>query len=371
MTEGKWYENTDFVDKFKIEFEKAGLPLEYKARKIFEERGFKTHSSHYKVPIDNVLDSSITEKEGTWRQIDINASGFDDINWDVDLTFDKFSLNLSVNFLGECKFSSDKSYFLFRSNEDTSLKFPLNICGDTLLKYEFLEKIFNFNLYENIVEVNVTNFNKKNDNYDDKITHQACEQLFYAASYDILSTKNELKKEISKEISKTQLFKKWIKFLSKNKIQEKGLIDWRNRVKDSIATKFLEEHFELDDIKEIQRYFIYLQFPILIINEGARLFEVELDGKNNIVGFNKIKFGIYNNYHFEKSKNLNSIYPDNIDILICDVSYLSEAIEIILKGFKKLCENLKQKIDERPYLLGYELLFNPDIINPRDYFNRT
>lgn len=371
MTDGKWYENTDFVDKFKIEFEKAGLPLEYKARKIFEERGFKTHSSHYKVPIDNVLDSSITEKEGTWRQIDINASGFDDINWDVDLTFDKFSLNLSVHFLGECKFSSDKSYFLFRSNKDTSLKFPLSIWGDTLLEYEFFKKNFNFNIYENIVEVNVTNFNKKNDNYDDKITHQACEQLFYAASYDILSTKNEQKREISEEIFQTQLFKKWIKFLSKNKIQEKGSIDWRNRIKDSITTKFLEEHFELDDIKEIQLYLIYLQFPVLIINEKAGLFEVELDGKNNIVGFNKIKYGIYNNYHFEKSKNLNSIYPDNITILICDVSYLSEAIEIILKGFKKLCENLKQKIDEKPYLLGYELLFNPDIINPRDYFNRT
>lgn len=365
MTDGKWYENTNFVNKFKIEFEKAGLPLEYKARKIFEERGFKTHSSYYWVPIDNILDSSITEKEGTWRQIDISASGFEDSNWDIDLIFDKFSLNLIVNFLGECKFSSDKSYFLFRSNKKTSLKYPLNIMGDTLLEDKFFSKNFNFDIYENIVEVNVTNFNKKNDNYDDRITHQACEQLFYAARYDILSTRNEYKLEISKEISKTQLFKKWIKFLSKNKIQEGGSIDWRNRVKDSITTKFLEEHFELDYVKEIQRYFIYLQFPILIINEEAGLFEVELDGKNNIVGFNKIKYGIYNNYHFEKSKNLNSI-----DILICDVSYLSEAIDIILTGFKKLCENLKQKIDEKPYLLGYELLFNPDLINPREYFNR-
>ena len=64
MSERKWYENADFVDKLKIEFEKAGLPLEYKARKIFEDKGFDAQSSHYKVPIDNVLDLNIAEKDG-------------------------------------------------------------------------------------------------------------------------------------------------------------------------------------------------------------------------------------------------------------------------------------------------------------------
>lgn len=64
----KWYENIDLIDKLKSEFEKVGLPLEYRARRIFEGYGFEAWSSHYKVPTDNILDTSIVEKEGTWRQ---------------------------------------------------------------------------------------------------------------------------------------------------------------------------------------------------------------------------------------------------------------------------------------------------------------
>ena len=230
------------------------------------------------------------------------------------------------------------------------------------------DKYFDFNVYENIVEVNTSKLTTKNDNYNDRISHQACEQLFYAVNYHISSSKYDMKYDIEPDIIQSQLFKKWITFLSENNIQIEDAIDERNKIYDSIALKFLEENFELSDLDEIT-YMIFLVFPILIINENAGLFEVEFDEKNNITGFNKIKFGIYTNYAFEKSKKPYVIYrPDDLGIIICDISHLAEAIDTVLKGFNKLGNELKQTLDEKPYLLGYELLFNPDLIDPKEYF---
>ena len=108
MTEKNWYENTDVMDQLKVEFEKAGLPLEYRARKVFEDNGFEACSTHYKVPVDAILDMSIVEKEGIWRQIDISASPKGN-NFCIELQFDKIRIVLTIDFLAECKFSSEKS----------------------------------------------------------------------------------------------------------------------------------------------------------------------------------------------------------------------------------------------------------------------
>ena len=135
MTEKNWYENKDVVDKLKVEFEKAGLPLEYRAKRIFEDNGFEAWSSHYKVPVDDILDTSIVEKEGIWRQIDIITMPKEDSK-DVELQFDKIRIVLTINFLAECKFSSEKSFFLFKSDNNFITNFPSNIWGDNLLPFE-------------------------------------------------------------------------------------------------------------------------------------------------------------------------------------------------------------------------------------------
>jgi len=382
MTEKKWYENKDVVDQLKVEFEKAGLPLEYRARKVFEDNGFEACSTHYKVPVDAILDMSIVEKEGIWRQIDISASPKGN-NFCIELQFDKIRIVLTIDFLAECKFSSEKSFFLFKSNDNFITNFPSNIWGDNLLpfkstlydsdKKEFLIKgsnptdYFNFDVYENVVEVNVSTLKSKKDNYDDRITYHACEQLFYATNYENLSAKYDIKGEKSKEIYESRLFKKWNNYLRGNGIKKEEAIDWRNQISDTIALKFLRDNFELTDIEFF--HMIFLSFPLLIINEEAGLFEVQFDDKNNIAGFKKIKYGIYNHFS-KKSKNPlhHTFYPDDLGIIICDISYLNEVIGIVTKGLNKLGEDLKKIIDEKPYLIRYELLFNPEIMDPNDLF---
>jgi hypothetical protein len=91
MKDRNWYKNEKVVEKLKAEFEKAGLPLEYRARKIFEDNGFEAFSEHYKSPVDGILDGSIDEKEGVWRQIDISTIPKKGKS-DVDLRFGKTSV---------------------------------------------------------------------------------------------------------------------------------------------------------------------------------------------------------------------------------------------------------------------------------------
>lgn len=300
MTEKNWYENKKVVDKLKVEFEKAGLPLEYRARKIFEDNGFEAFSQLYKFPLDGILDKSIDEKEGIWRQIDISTIPKNGIS-DVDLLFGKTRIVLTADFTAECKFSSDKSFFLFKSPDKFITNFPLCLWGDNLLpfrlllfdseKKEFLvglkspTEYFNFDVYENIVEVNISKYMNKADNYDNKITYEACEQLYYAANFETISSKNEMKAEISEEIRKSNLFNKWKKYVRENNIKKEDAIGWKANVSDDIALKFLRDNFKLTDIELFNM--IFLNFPVLIINEQAGLFEVELDDNNNIVDFKK------------------------------------------------------------------------------------
>ena len=134
MKDRNWYKNEGVVKDLKVEFEKAGLPLEYRARKIFEDNGFEASSSLYKFPLDGILDQSVDEKEGIWRQIDIDAFSFE-ADPVVDLRFGKSGIALFVGFTAECKFSSERSFFLFKSSDRVSSNFPLCLYGENLLPF--------------------------------------------------------------------------------------------------------------------------------------------------------------------------------------------------------------------------------------------
>jgi hypothetical protein len=54
---------------------------------------------------------------------------------------------------------------------------------------------------------------------------------------------------------------------------------------------------------------------------------------------------------------------------ICDISYLDELTDFIIEGTQKLGQQLKKILNKWPFLLGYELLFNPELIDPNDYFS--
>jgi hypothetical protein len=382
VTSKEWYLNLDFVSKLKKEFEKAGLPLEYRAKKIFEDKGFNAFESHYKFPSDHIFDTDIDQKEGIWRQIDITAAPKDD-SLDFELTFGEFRLVLTPYFIAECKFSSNKSFFLFRSESDYVHNFPSTIWGNKLLPFEFdlyeldkesfsecqydPTKHFNLDIYENVVEVDLEHLDKKDNNFNDQTTYRACEQLYNALNFHLSVSKPELRDSTYVEIFKSNLLKKWLLYLKTNSIKEEDAMSFGNEISKSIALKFLKENFDLADIQNIFHYII-CNFPILIVNERAGLFEVIFDENSNIQNFEKIKYGIYVYNSRECYSRDRCIYPDSLGIIICDVCYLGELIDSIKDGIQKLGHQLEKNLHKWPYLLGYELLFNSELIDPKDYF---
>lgn len=379
----EWYLNKEFVDKLKREFEKAGLPLEYRAKKILEDYGFEASEFHYKYPEDHTFDIDIDCKEGVWRQIDISALPNHSC-FDFDLKFGEFRLILTPHIIGECKFSSNKSFFLFRSESQHIKNFPSIIWGDCLLPFKLwlhdpddesltstcLEKstkYFSLDVYENVVEVDLEHLGKDN-NFNDQTTYRACEQLYNAVNYHLYGSKPELQQDEYIEICKSMLFQKWLLYLENNNITKEDAIPFGNKISDSIALKFLKNNFDLNDIQNIS-HCIICNFPIFIINEDAGLYEIIFDKKRNIQNFNKIKFGLYNYHAPECHNNNHCLYPDSLGIIICDVSYLNELIELIVISIQKLGKKLEKNLDKWPYLLGYELLFNPELIDPNNYFS--
>lgn len=391
MKDREWYLNEDFVSKLKEDFEKAGLPLEYRAKKIIEEKGFEVSEYHYKFPNDHVFDETVDQKEGIWRQIDIRATPniYSTVPIDFKLNIGSFRLTISPEIIGECKFSSNKTFFLFKSDRQYINNFPSSIWGNNLLPSKlslnypddeslFREcahnwgtgaKFFNLDVYENVVEVDLEHLGQKNDkNFNDQTTYRACEQLYNAVNYHLSTAKPELSSDTFIEISESTLFEKWLLYLKDNNITKEDAMPFGNRILDSIAIKFLQENFDLTYINNILHY-IECVFPILIINEDAGLFEVILDERSNIKKFEKIKYGLYKYNARECYSHDRCLYPDCIGIIICDICFLNELINSIIEGIRKLGHHLKKNLDKWPYLLGYELLFNPELIDPNDYFS--
>jgi hypothetical protein len=337
LTNNEWYQNENFVHKLKQEFEKAGLPLEYRAKKIFEEKGFEVSEFHYKFPNDRIFDSIVDQKEGVWRQIDIRGSPncYSNDPIDFSLNFGDFRLVINPEIIGECKYSSNKKFFLFKSERDDVVNFPSSIWGDNLLpsklnlndlddKSLFKEcvnswgnaaKFFNLCIYENVVEVDFEHLEKKDNNFNDQTTYRACEQLYNAVNYHFSTAKPELRNDTFFQISESPLFKKWLFYLENDNIEEEEAIPFGNKILDSIALKFLKENFDLADIQNIL-HFIVIDFPILIINEGAGLFEIVFDEKKNIQSFKKIKYGLYKYHSHDCYGHNHCIYPDCMGIIM-------------------------------------------------------
>lgn len=385
MSKNKWYDNPKCVDSLKKGFEKAGLPLEYRAKGIFEKCGFEAHEHHYKDIGDYMLDTPMNKNEGNWRQIDIFATPQDN-SLGIELKYGDFNLSVIPFFIAECKFSSKKSFFVFKSKSNCIFNYPPVIGGDNLLPLDLLicdsihknilkhsydvPQIFNLDVYENITEIDISKLKNKDNNYNDNISYQACEQLFHATNYELLRSKSELVDELTSSIFKSKLLDKWFHYLANNNITKEEAINRNNKIHYSIAIDFLMKNFNLNDIENIQSYTIFPTFPILVINEDAGLFEVKLDNDNRIIGFEKIKYGLYrHSSRYNNSHHMTNVRPESLGIIICDVAYIEEVIGTVLKGLKKLSDEMKKNIDEKPYLLGYELLFNSELIDPRHYFS--
>lgn len=233
--------------------------------------------------------------------------------------------------------------------------------------------LFNFEMYDEISEVNVESRNNKNENFNDATIHRACGQLFNAINF---SEKWYLREcdDFRESIISSSLYKKWGKYLHDNNLDIAELLDWRGKINDKTALDFLESEFERKDLQDIGHYSVFYNFPIIVIDteNDKKLFEVIFDDHNNIISFDDAKYGVYKYTH---NKNVSSYYGDNypkqMGVLICDISHLDELIGNLKQGMIKLKQFLEHIFSEKPHLIAYDILFNPDLINPMEYIKES
>lgn len=354
---------------------KAGIPLELKTRKILEENHFRCLDLHYLDPTDKEVvpihlrvpylaqaSRMILSDEdlpihlrGTWRQLDINAYR----NEKSVIKFHDAKIHFTTHLIGECKYSSNKDFFVFENISDPVLsRFPVMFNGNKLIP-PFPHNNFSFPIVmERVTEVDVPNhFNPKN-NFNDRITHEACEQIMSALSY-LYDRKKVDKRLIYRNLLRNSpIERKWQNFYSENKEELERTRGPRGTIPETVIDKFLEESSKPKDLRDFHYINIELGFPILVIDESRGVIKTVLNESNNIVDLEDIGYGIYT-YISENANRYENILQNRFafPILICNLSYLNECVKNIGEGMKKVIKETEEQIKERPWLIPKEVMF--------------
>ena len=105
------------------------------------------------------------------------------------------------------------------------------------------------------------------------------------------------------------------------------------------------------------------------MNEEVGLYKIILDKDNNITDFEKIKYGILE-HTSEHANKYKGVLDDlqSFGVIICNVNHLDECIKSVFSGMEKMMAHMKKMLEEKPYLLGEEFLFNNRVVDPHLLF---
>lgn len=343
---------------------KAGTPLELKARKILEGLGFICTSFHYLEPTDGNAQAPINLREGIWRELDIKAYKQET----PPIKIDGSEIHFVTHLIGDCKYSSDKDFFAFggASSPDLS-RFPVVFNGNKILPpYPHLNFSFPMKI-EGITEVDVKNYTKIDDNFNDRITHRACEQIMSALSYFYDIQRVDIETEYS-HLMKNSSVEKKLHSSYPNMQVSKGRIKYIKdgyfvEIPENDLDNFLKQNLTSGDINSFPYISIDLGVPIMVIDEHRGLIKAITDEQSDIVDFEDIGYGIYV-YTSENANKYDNILQNHfaLPIVICNLSYLDKCIKDIETGISKTIEQTKNTLKDNPHRIVKELVLNERVI---------
>lgn len=251
-----------------------------------------------------------------------------------------------------------KIFFVFENISDPDLsRFPIVFNGNKLIPL-FPHNDFSFPIVmEKVTEVDVNRFNSKN-NFNDRITHKACEQIMSALSY-LYDRKKEDKRLIYRNLSRnSSIESKWLNFYPENERELEKKRDPRRRIPETVIDKFLKENCKPKDLRDFHYINIELGFPILVIDESRGVIKTVLNESNDIVDLEDIGYGIYT-YISENANKYENILQNRfaLPILICNLAHLNKCIKSIGEGVEKVIKETEKQIKERPWLIPKEVMF--------------
>lgn len=331
----KWMRKDEVKKKLKNALEKAGVPLELRANKFLEDHGYTCATYHYKDP-----------DSGKYRELEIYASKTNVHSFNIE----QCEVVFNIVILAECKYSRDTDFLAFESKKNHFPTFPVLFSGEHILSTPYLNFKFPM-VIRKIAETNMKGL-ESSENFQDRRTHKACQQLTSCFSY--IYEKRTQKHKIM--LGQYQIFfdKLWKDFLS----QESTFIGDKLVLQQKIGD-FLKQNYGAEGLlRRIPYFSIEIGFPLLIIHEDMGLIRIRHNIANGkIEGFEDVGYGIYPyvSEHADRYDNiLHGYYA--FPILICNLAYLDDLWKTLDSGIRKLVDSAKKVIHNNPYRVPEEVL---------------
>jgi hypothetical protein len=339
-----WFNNPDQRSARKKAMLMSGIPLEIKARRFLANKGYRVTRWYY--PTD----------PATRRELDFIAEkvlGHYTFPSSEYPFMEENRIDFWIVILGECKRSSTNDFFAFEAEQpERTLKysqFPIPfyrqmgappytfVIGSLSSSMSPLVPSYGFPFVaDRIVEVDANNFKtRKNDNYGDRMTHEACETL--------LSASINLKENYQSSMDRST--RKLFASLEHDYLEiSKKMLDDSPR---EVAKKLVET-----DPKRAWKKLSYLPIgwgvPLIVLDDNRGLISTNLREDETVEFKEDIGLVLYpyvseNIQHFQKIGASGS-FP----VIICKNASLPKALTIIETGTGKLIETFMTSIKNRP-----------------------
>ncbi len=328
-----WMREPQQKEDLKERLENAGVPLELRTMTALETQGYRCSPFHYK--------DSVT---GKYRELDIYAT--------KTLSKSFMILGSKVDFsaviLAECKYAQNMDFLAFERVDKYLPAFPVVFDRNQLLGASYREFHFPM-IIRKVAEADVRNLNASN-NFDDRKTHEACEQIM--ACFSQLYEKRKKNKRLIFTQFQGRFERRWKQF-----------IDIRSQPPDSwgfnqAVGEFLEGFTENELLREIPYFPMEIGFPFFVIPEERGLIRIKHDvATGQISDFEDAGFGIYP-YVSENADNYNNILANYIEfpIIISNLGYLEKCFEVLDTGIEKMVTYTNQLLGNNPKALAAEVM---------------
>lgn len=350
-------EDEKFKPKLIDSLNKAGAPLELKTKKRLENLGFEANPYYHHDYHE--LGTAVTNG-GKIKRRELDLLAILRRRWIIPIK--GVDLHLRLKLAVECKYSSNKDFFVFEHQDPlTTLRnFPVKLNGFAILPKRLDDKFNIPTKIKKVTEVDVSKMNsREKENFSDRITYTASEQLFSAISDLRRERGNEIYTIYFDIIKQMKIQEKFNKLDSAGKIprvKEPGRIYTPDDYLDDFCKKNIT-HF---DFEKIGVYTIDIIFPIIIIDETRGVIKTILnEANNNIVDFEDVGYGVYT-YVSDKVEigGLGVIELDKeLPVIICNLSHLDKCVSKLTEGMEKIKSWVEIQLNESPHLFVKELMF--------------
>ncbi len=336
-----WWQNKENKSDREREMERSGIPLEIRARRILTKSGYRVSRPYY-------------QKDGVSHETDFMAEkGLEEYH---PLTSDEHDIryycliNFQLLLIGECKRTESNDFFAFQG-EGSAANFPIRFYNEqfpTDFRPHDTSKYYGFeNFTDRIVEVDSPNYkSRKSDNYNDRITYEAAEELVGACQFfrDDYIQRAEFPKNIVLETHR------------------RGLTRYAQQFK--VATvRGLVEHYLVDmPSNELwPRFFgrtVTFAIPMLVIDDNRGLVMTTLRDDGNVSFDSQIRSVVYSHVpqNVERLRSLST--AGAFPIVISQHSALEETVKMLESGTRSLIHKFKRELEDRPETYIAEILLS-------------